>query len=291
MYNTNINIKQINIKQGIMKMTVTKEDKTLIQKKTDLMNSEEFNKALEDAANIKKDTLTSCKDRNKTNYSRFFDIMVTSNREIQNILDIKKRNRTDEQNNKYKAFKKEVSGMYKQICDLITPEELEEGELSKIQKLVYKVASIVKMMMYIGHNEIEDEFNKYGIGLNYEKLEKNDVFQNEAIKENILDVFKVGQSIKENINSNKEEIETNIYTQNVPVDLQFDKQMNPIGIKVSDFSKLVALKTKILMANSDEAKEKVGEVAENTAAQYVFQNNRNDIMNKKILDLIPDMSD
>ena len=272
-------------------MTVAKEDKTLIQKKTDLMNSEEFNKALEDAANIKKDTLTSCKDRNKTNYSRFFDIMVTSNREIQDILDTKKRNRTDEQNNKYKAFKKEVSGMYKQICDLITPEELEEGDLSKVQKLVYKVASVVKMMKYIGHNEIEDEFNKYGIGLNYEKLEKNDVFQNEAIKANVLDVFKVGQSIKENINSNKEEIETNIYTQNVPVDLQFDKQMNPIGIKVSDFSKLVALKTKILMANSDEAKEKVGEVAENTAAQYVFQNNRNDIMNKKILDLIPDLSE
>ena len=264
------------------------ENTTLVTKKTELMNSDEFNQALSDAAELKKEILTSCKNRNRNNFDRFYDIMVKSDKRVEDILDIKKRNRTDDDNNYLKTFKKNVSQTYKQVCDLITPEELEDGELSKVQKIVQKITTVLKMMSYIGYNDIENEFKKNGITLNYDKLDTNPVFANPTVKSNIADVFSIGKNIREDVNNNKEEIEDVIYTQSVPIDLQYDKQQNPIGIKPADFSKLVSLKTKILMAVSDEQKEKVGEVAENLAADYVFQNNRNDIMNKKILDLIPD---
>lgn len=265
------------------------EDNTsLIEKKNELMNSEEFNKALESAAEIKKEIDTSCKNRNRDNYTRFYDIMVTSNKRVIEILDKKKKNRTDEENNYIKEFKKDVSQTYKQVCDLITPEELEEGELTKVQKMVQKITRVVRMMSYLGHHEIEDEFKEAGIVLEYSPLDENETFQNESIKANIEDVFSIGRNIKEDVKNNKTEIEETIYTKSVPIDLQFDKQMNPVGLKPADFSKLVSLKAKIMMAVSDEQKEKIEESVENAAAEYVFQNNRNDIMNKKILNLIPD---
>lgn len=253
--------------------------------KTDLILSDEFEKALVSAAEIKNNNISTCKSRNKNNYVQFYDLMLASRQDIQSILDMKKRNRSDDDNNKVKAFKKEVSQTYKQVCDLLVPEDLEEGELSKIQKMVQKITTVLKMLDYLGDNRIEDEFKKSGIALKYKKLSEEEVFSQSHIKENIECIFNNGKSIKEDIDRNNEEIKTNIYENSVPVDLQFDKSMNPTGIKSSDFCKLVDLKAKLLQAQDDEAKEKVSEKASDMARDYLMQNRRNEILNQKLNEL------
>ena len=66
------------------------------ENKTELIKSEAFENALVSAANLKMENLTSVKTRNKDNYSRFYDIMVMSRRDIQSILDRRKKDRTDD---------------------------------------------------------------------------------------------------------------------------------------------------------------------------------------------------
>ena len=83
-------------------------------------------KALIDAANVKIENLTSVKSRNKNNYSRFYDLILMTRTDIQSILDKRKKHRTDDEINKVKTFKKETSQVYRQICQLIAPEELEK---------------------------------------------------------------------------------------------------------------------------------------------------------------------
>lgn len=255
--------------------------------KEDLLNSDEFNKAIDAAANLKKEIVTSCKDRNRNNFDRLYDVMVRSNPDIEEILSKKNRNRTDVDKEKLKEFKKDVSQTYKQVCDLIVPEILEDGEQSKFQKLVSKITRVVKMMNYIGHNEIENEFKRAGITLQYEKLDENQVFQNETVKQTVFDVFRNGKEIKEEINNNTDQIKEGIYTQSVPLELQYDKQSNPTGFKSSDFSKLVDIQAKVLMAATKEQKDKLGDQITDMASDYVFQNRKNDMMNKKMMDLIP----
>ena len=253
--------------------------------KTNLILSDEFEKALISAAEIKNNNISMCKTRNKDNYIQFYELMLASRRDIQSILDMRKKNRTDDDNNKVKSFKKEVSATYKQVCDLLIPEELEDGEPSKIQKMVQKITSVLKMLDYLGDNRIEEEFKKSGIELKYKKLSEEEVFSQSHIKENIECIFNNGKNIKEDINKNNEEIKTNIYENSVPSDLQFDKSMNPTGIKSSDFCKLVDLKAKLLQAQDDDAKEKISEKASDMAGDYLMQNRRNELLNQKLNEL------
>ena len=254
--------------------------------KTTLIKGDEFEKALLDAANVKKENLTSVKNRNKDNYTRFYDIMVVTRPDIQSLLDKRKKDRTDDENNKIKAFKKETSLAYRQICQLIAPENLEDGELTKVQKLVQKLAPVVKLMQYIGHTEIDDEFARYGITLDYEKLiDSETAFENEQVEKDIKDVFERGKDLRVEVENNNEAIKTTIFETAVPQELQFDKSTNPTGLKSSDFCKLVDLKTKQLMAASDEAQEKVDEQINDLAGQVEFDNMRNKLIQSKLIDL------
>jgi hypothetical protein len=254
--------------------------------KTTLIKSDEFERALLDAANVKKENLTSVKSRNKDNYSRFYDISLMARNDIQSILDKKKKDRTDAETAKVKEFKKETSQVYRQICQLLAPEELDEGQPTRIQRLVQKIAPIVKIMEYIGHLEIEQEFRRYGITLDYEKLSDSETsFENENIEADVKEIFERGTSLKDEMNKNNESIKTTIFETSVPQELQWDKSTNPTGIKSSDFCKLVDLRTKQLMADGDEAKEKVDEQINDLAGQVEFDNMRNKLIQSKLIDL------
>lgn len=263
----------------------TQENKSQLDIKKELISGEDFENALVSAADVKNQQLSLCKSRNKNNYMQFYDLMLASTPDIQHLLETKKRNRSDDDNNKIKNFKKGVSQTYKQVCDLLVPEELEEGEESKIQKMVKKVTTVLKMLEYLGNMEIEKEFEKSGIKLSYKKLSEEDVFSQDHIKEQVVAIFENGKTIKEDINRNNDEIKTNIYENFVPPDLQYDKSMNPTGIKASDFCKLVDLKSKMMLVKDDEdKKEKLEDQLSDLASDYTFQNAKNEIIRTKLME-------
>lgn len=253
--------------------------------KTQIVLGEDFGKAIEAAAELKKETLTLCRSRNRNNYDHFYDLMVASNREIQSILDTKAKDRKDADKEILKAFKRDVSATYKGVCDLISGDPPEDGEETKVQKLVRKVAVLVKMLDYIGASDLEDEFRKYGIGLEYEKLEENETFSDERIREDVKGIFSNGKSIKEDVDSKNVEIKEGIYENSVPSELRYDKELNPTGLKSSDFCKLVSMRAKYLMAQDDESKEKADEQASDLAGDCEFSIERSRLMQVKLTEL------
>lgn len=253
--------------------------------KMELIKSDEFEKALVSAAEVKNERLELCKSRNRNNYAQFYDLMLATRQDIQMILDKKRKNRTDDDMNTVKRFKKETSSLYKMTCDFLVPEDVEEGEPTKVEKLVRKVATIVKMLDYLNHNEIDHEFKKYGIELKYKKMDNEEAFSQGHIKNTVKSIFTNGVNIKDDINKGNDEIKTGIYESSVPIDLRFDKSMNPTGIKAADFCKLVDLKAKYLKAQDEDTKGKVEEVANTMAEDYVFQNKRNDIITQKLMEM------
>ena len=87
----------------------------------ELIIGQDMDKALKEAAEIKKTILTTYKERDKTNFEQFYATALRANNEINEILGKKKKNRTDEENERLKTFKKNVSRAYKLVCDYITP--------------------------------------------------------------------------------------------------------------------------------------------------------------------------
>ena len=195
--------------------------------------------------------------------------MLDSDEEIQTILNKRKKNRTDDENTRVKQFKKKVTQMYKQTQLLLSEEDVEEGKKTRVEKLVEKIFPVITVLKYIGENKLEAEFRKYGITLQFNELDNNQYLSNDTVKQNIKNIFTNAKAIKDQVNDQSKSIADNIFMQ-IPVDLQFDKDTNPAGMKPSGFKKLVDL--------TDESKDKVNEKIHDLIVDTQFDRARNNLM-------------
>lgn len=247
----------------------------------DAMLGQEFENVLSAAAEERKEILTSCKTRAKSNYEKFYEASLVCRRDIEEILDKRKKDRTDEENDKVKQFKKDTSASFKQAVSMLMP--VEEGEVSPFDKLADKVAKVLDLLRYVGCNDLDEAFEKRGIRLVSGKLEeKNDAYANQNVKKSIKESVETGVRIKNEVVDRSESIKVDKYEQ-IPTKLVYDKSANPVGIKTSDFTKLVAVKAKLLMASTEDAEDKAGEKANDMAGEKEFDIARARLVQEKLM--------
>lgn len=259
----------------------------------ELIIGQEMDNALREAAEIKKTILTTYKNRDKSNFEQFYATALRANKEISDILDKKKRYRTEAENELVKKFKKNITRSYKLVCEYITPEEVEDGKQTKIEKLVDKIALALDYLRYIGANELENEFDKHGISLATGlKLEdKSEVWADERVKENIIDIFNTGKHVREQVKNDTKEFAEGIFETAVPAELVYEKNSNPVGLKKSDWSKLVDVQTKLIMAQPGEQLEKAETQINDLAADKQFDQERARLMQVKLAAMEPAQND
>lgn len=255
--------------------------------KESLIKSDEFEKALIEGAEYKKDMVTSYKSQNKLNFNSFYEIMLESNDEAQRILSIKKKKRTDSDNQYLNDFKKDVRSMYSQVQSLTIDEHLEDGKKSKVEKIVDKIIPVIEILRYIGKNELENEFNRRGLKLTIDKSleEKYPALNSDAKRESIKGIFNSATNIKQKTVDDNSYINEDLFIKKVPVELQYDKGSNNTGLKAGDWRKLVDAKAKLIMATTDTAKEKAEEKIEHLAEEKMFEAARAELVNSALLEM------
>ena len=255
--------------------------------KKELMNSSEFNNAILAGAELKKTSNAAFKTQNKAEFERFYETMLKSRPDIQEILNKRRKNRTDSDKELVRKFKGDVGKTYRLVCDYLLPDDVEDGRMTKIQKLVDKVASALDILRYIGATTLEDEFNKRGItlatGLKLE--DKYEMFKDSAVKQNVIDIFNQASKLKQKTKDNNVIISEEIYSTKVPPELVYDKESNNTGLKPGDFRRLVDLKAKQLVAKSEEAKAKIDEKLQHAAADKQFEIARAELVRDKLKEL------
>jgi len=266
---------------------------TLVKYK-ELICSDEFENALNEGV-IKHNEITgSLKSRNKDNFDLFYDIMLRSRGDIQSILDKKRKFRTPSEEEEIKKFNNKTKQQYKFVKDMIFINEEDRNDSDgvsnhlpkKLVQVIEKIDAVVALLKYIGHTEFEDELNKRGITLKYDTLEKvSEVFQNDMIREDVVNVFNSSCSIQKEIDDKKLEISEVIFENSVVPELRYDKDLNPSGIKQSDFGKLVTIKAKIEKAKTEESKTKAEETANNMSAEKTFDITRSEILRAKYMEM------
>lgn len=265
---------------------------SIIDAKKELICSDSFQAALDNASATSLEINGTLKTNNKTNYEVFYDIMLKSRTDIEEILDKKKKNRTPAEEEEVKKFKKQTSSKYKQVREMIYEpkgDSLDDNGVTKplpkkLAALIDRFANVYQILKYIGHNELEEELKRRGISVVATPLENvSDVFQNDAIHQSINEVFETACKIQGSIDDAKSEIEDVIFPSQVPVELQYDKSLNPSGIKMSDFNKLIALQVKKMRAMTDDAKEKVDEQLENAAVAKHCDMVRSEVLREKYM--------
>lgn len=250
----------------------------------ELIDSEEFENALIEGAEHKKNIDTSYKSQNKENFKAFTEIMFDANENIKKILDTKKAKRTEEDKKCLDDFKKELRLMYNQAQLLLVNEHLEEDQKSRIEKIVDRIIPVIDILRYIGSTKLDEAFQKKGIKIyRSDSLEdKYPILNDDFKRDSLKDIFTCATKLKQDVVDGNEYINSTVYTQKVPVDLQYDKSTNNTGLKTTDFKKLVDAKTKLLMANSDEDKEKAEEKIEHIASEKQFEIARAELVRDKL---------
>lgn len=255
----------------------------------ELIKGELMEKALVEAAEIKKTILTTYKEQDKSNFDQFYETCLHASVEINEILGKRKKDQTDEEKQKVKDFRKNVSKSYKAVCDLLTPEDLEEGRPTKFEKIVDKLALVIDYLRYVGSKDLDMELEKRGLKVESVKLEdRSDVWADDRVKENIKSIFAEGRKVRENVAADTQVITEEILLRAVPQELVYEKDSNPVGLKKGDWSKLVDFKTKLLMAKEDEQKEKIEDQASDLAAEKQFDQERARLMQVKLTALETD---
>lgn len=213
--------------------------------------------------------------------------MLNANEDIKRILETKKSKRNDVDNERLEAFKKDIRAMYSQVQMLTVDEHLEEGKKTRIEKIVDKIIPVIDMLRYIGNTKLDDEFKKYGVILQKtHKLEDKYLGLNDENKrKTLVDIFTSATNIKQKVVDGNEFINSDIFIKKVPIDLQYDKGNNNAGIKPSDFKKLVDAKTKLILASTEEAKEKAEEKIEHIASEKQFEAARAELVRDKLMKL------
>lgn len=252
----------------------------------ELLTSKEFEDALDEGVEFKKCIITTYKEENKINYDLFFDIMLNANEKIKRLIQLPKKRRTNEDNELIKNFKSEIKALYSQCQNLLVEEKTEDNKKSKIQKIVEKIIPVILLLRYIGNNSLDKEFAKYGyniLGPTFE--EKYEDLKAESKRKVISDIFNTAKNIKEKVINDNNKIAENIFSTKVPIELQYDKEMNPTALKPTDFAKLVTVKTKKDIAESEDSKNKISEKIEAMSAEKQFEAVRAELMRDSLLNI------
>jgi len=258
----------------------------------ELICSEAFEDALTQGSEKAIEIDGTHKQKNRDNYSLFYDIMLRATPHIEEICNKRKKDRTASEVEELKNFKKSVSAKYKMVKEMIfipEDEKLDENGVSvklpkKAMALVDRLSAVVQLLRYIGHGELEAELARRGITLSYAKLEDvSDAYGVDAIHRDIVSVFDTSCSIQKDIDDANREITEGIFTSAVPQELQYDKDTNPTGLKNSDFKKLVALKVKLIKSITEEAAEKTEDAINNSAYEKTNEIARNELIREKLM--------
>lgn len=269
----------------------------LTNKLKEIIVDSDFDMALCTGAETKNHMQTVIKQRNKDNVDVLYDIFLRSRSDIQTILDTKAKNRTDADKAKLKEFKKSVHDKYKTVREMLLvdadEEYTDEGVTNTLPKklvtLVDKLANVVQLMRYIGHTELEDELLKRGIKLSCANLDEiSDVFANENIHESVCEVFNRSVTIAKDMRNSEDTIKVTIFENNVPTELRYDKDINPAGIKPSDFNKLVSLKLKEIQSVTEQGKAKLDDALSKVSAEKTYEMVRAEIVRQKVMTMTPD---
>ena len=256
---------------------------------------DELKKVMDDAARIKSDINSNCKETLKNMKQDFARFMVDNvDEDFKRICErLGLFNGFADVEDKKKREKKEISAMTnffgKMFMKSKEHEYLKKGGKPKENTPpkcdTYALDIITNLYAARLIPEVKRALETAGIEIRFTKpITKLDLENNEDDKKTIIDYIERGANIQNEIFEKNAEIEDVIF-ENIPDSMKFDADSNPKGIKKAQFSALAELqaKTEELSMNGDA--QKATDMVEKQCDKH-FANSKNQEMLAMVSELI-----
>lgn len=207
-----------------------------------VVSSQEFNDALEEATPLKIKIMTDYKNDLKDVQTEWLKFMAESDPKVSKAMSSKKK--TQDEKKLIAEFKKSESKKFNDVRKILHPGKKANGEPNDpIGKLVEKLTSVAQILKYIGRTDLEDRLAEAGITLEVPDLESTNPYFAQPNSKGCAQALCM----------NAESIQTKICDTNDKVrDEIFEKIKEESHIKPAHFSKLVLTKATSELKNNEK---------------------------------------
>lgn len=204
-------------------------------------------------------------ERKREILRQYVEMRIKSDYEMKSIWNKRKRDRTDDEKEQLKTFVKTVRKEYKTLCSLLFPSNPMSNPMNA---LASKVALVVRMLRYIGCTGFDNVLAQNGMTIETRSLEDESDFWKESGSHDLAtDIFQQTEAAFHEEENEKTQIRDVKYSE-LPEEY-IKTPENPKGISVSQFAKLVKMKSIAMVSSEDrftEYKERAVEKDANAVA-------------------------
>lgn len=206
----------------------------------EILENEDFNNSIEEAYPYQIKLNSDLRKNMKDVSTQYVEFMFKSNPEMQEISKKKKKNRTEDEQEKLKSFYKATRKRFGSIMRYSHPKNGKDP----VAPLVEKLVDICQILKYLGKDDIEQRMRDMGLDMHIPTLEETCPFYaNEDNKELMIDIFKQADDVQTKVDDVNHTIDNQIYS-TLDSNIIFDPAANPEGITKQQFRKLVKTRAK-----------------------------------------------
>lgn len=234
------------------------------------LNSESFTSKIEEAAPYRVKIMTDYSKEMKDIKNEFISQMAETDPKISIIHKKSSKERSPEEKEAYKKWMASQNKRFGSVKGIIHPNMKANGELADpIGAIVAKVVDTVKILSYIGRDDLVQRFAMSGINISFKPLEDEiPDLNNEDERTLMKDIFSRADECQGKICEASDKIKIDIFNE---IDPQFryskEDPVNKSGIKPAQFQKLVKTKAVGMTTTSEKYTEiKKKEIENSTAA-------------------------
>lgn len=238
----------------------------------DLVHSDEFKKAVDTCTDKHLEIMTSIKPEIKECREDFADSAVS----VFKDLGLKKK--------ELKQKAREFSSVFNKVLPYYDEDLKNDAGETKLSKIASQVAFLLKWFDFLGDDRLKEHLAFNGINIDSSNIAKLTATyagidaSAKTMKQCLDDAVMKNGKIREISKALSEEL----YCDNVPAALQFDKDVNPIGLKPSAFNKIC----KVNAMKKTQKKEKTEKMLASLAEKSVFNEASEQLMQETLSDLM-----
>lgn len=219
----------------------------------DLIHSDEFKDAIQKCTDTHVEILTTYKPEIKECKEDFADAAMAC------FSDLGKREK--------KKKSREFQTIFNKLHGFWDSEDENSSGETKIDRIATQVSNLIKWFAFLGDDRVKTALESRGIYLDDAKTEKIiseyplTTGAATTMKSCLDDATTKNRKIREMTKSLAE----NLYADNVPTELQFDKDTNPIGLKPASFNKICKANAMKMTKSKEKADKYITDMAEKAA--------------------------
>ena len=184
-----------------------------------------------------------------------------------------------------KRMMRDFQSTFNKLHRLWDSEEQNSSGETKLSRLAQEVSNVIRWFDFLGDDRMKTLLQDNGVYIDDAKTRKitKDYPLTDAVGQTMKSCLDDATLKNRKIREMTKDMSEDLFSSNVPTELQFDKDTNPIGLKASSFNKICKANAVKMTKSKEKSDKYISDLAEkaafNEATEQLVQESLADLLN------------